>query len=111
MHYRANRSRPWVPTEETILHSVPSGKLQLLLPSNFHKINIAMIWKNIEKQQYKMAGEGECNWWLQYLEYLQLVKDNKDMLFDYAIREADWLLPNCMNRQKVVDMGNTTYKA
>ena len=53
-----------------------------------------------------MAGEGECNWWLQYLEYLQLVKDNKDMLFDYAIREADCFLPNCMNRQKVVDSSN-----
>lgn len=106
MQYRANSSRPWIPTEETMLHSIPTGKPQLLLPPNFHKIDIAVIKKNIEKQQYNMSGEGEYNWWLQYLEYLKLVKDNKDVLLDYAKREADWLLPKLMNKQKLLESSN-----
>ncbi|XP_061195044.1 uncharacterized protein LOC133203240 [Saccostrea echinata] len=49
MHYRPNSSRPWTPTVETMLHAVPSGKPQILIPPNFHKIDTAAIRKNIEK--------------------------------------------------------------
>lgn len=37
---------------------------------------------------------------------IQLVKDNKDALFDYAKREADWLLPKLMNKQKLTENSN-----
>lgn len=40
------------------------------------------------------------------MKYLQLVKDNKDALFDYAKREADWLLPKLMNKQKLTENSN-----
>lgn len=83
-----------------MLHSIVSGKPQVLIPPNFHKIDLSAVRRNIEKQQYNFSGDSEYKWWLQYLKYLQLVKDDKDSLFDYANREADWLLPKLMNLQK-----------
>lgn len=106
MQYRANSSRPWTCTEETMLHSIPSGKPQVLIPPNFHKIDLSAVRRNIEKQQNNFSGDSEYKWWLQYLKYLQLVKDDKDSLFDYANIEADWLLPKLMNLQKLTENSN-----
>ena len=39
----------------------------------------------------------DFNWWLQYLDYLQLVKNNKNTMIDYAKRGTDWLIPTLMN--------------
>lgn len=97
MQYRANSNRPWNFTDEAILHSIPSGQPRLLLPPNFHKIEISAIRKNIEKQQYNFSGDGQYNWWLQYLDYLQIVKNNQDTMIDYAKRGAEWLIPILMN--------------
>ena len=106
MQYRANSNRPWNFTDEAILHSIPSGQPRLLLPPNFHKIEISAIRKNIEKQQYNFSGDGQYNWWLQYLDYLQLVKNNKDTMIDYAKRGAEWLIPILMNKQKPSENSN-----
>ncbi|XP_062576087.1 uncharacterized protein LOC134237971 [Saccostrea cucullata] len=100
MHYRPNSSRPWSPTEETMLHTVPPGKPKPLVPPSFHKIDIEAIRRNVEKQQYHMSGGSEYMWWQQYLEYLQLVKTNEDVMSDYAKKEADWLLPKLMDKQQ-----------
>lgn len=40
------------------------------------------------------------------MDYLQLVKNNKDTMIDYAKRGAEWLIPILMNKQKPSENSN-----
>ncbi|XP_061190665.1 uncharacterized protein LOC133198638 [Saccostrea echinata] len=101
MQYRTNSNRTWKTTEEEgILNGIPLGEPRILLPSNFHKIDLPNIRNNIQKHQYNMSDEGQFRWWISYLEYLQVVKDDERSLNDYALEGAIWLLPQLEGKQR-----------
>ncbi|XP_061170326.1 uncharacterized protein LOC133179637 [Saccostrea echinata] len=101
MQYRTNSNRTWKTTgEEGIFNGISLDEPRILLPSNFQADRLTKQKQHSETPVYNMSDEGQFRWWISYLQYLQVVKDDEHSLNDYALEGAIWLLPQLEGKQR-----------
>ena len=91
--YKGCFDQSWKITNESLLHSIPRGKPNLIQP-NFEHINCEKFLKNLDSWKILFSDEGvQMQWWTTFINNIKEFQSNPQKLKKYSSIDNIWSLP------------------